>query len=91
MSVESSKKSAIRPDRPALTVYPVIWAIRLYRITLSPIMLTLFGTACRYYPSCSHYTEEALCKYGLLRGSIMGAKRLLRCHPWHEGGYDPVQ
>ena len=91
MSVESSRKSTTRLDRPALTAYPAIWAIRLYRITLSPILLALFGTACRYHPTCSHYAQEALGKYGLLRGSIMAAKRLLRCHPWHDGGYDPVQ
>ncbi|HDL01850.1 MAG TPA: membrane protein insertion efficiency factor YidD [candidate division Zixibacteria bacterium] len=67
--------------------YHLIFAIYLYRITLSPI----FGNSCRFYPSCSHYAEDALRKYGAFKGSMMAAKRLLRCHPWHEGGYDPVE
>ncbi|MDF1544015.1 MAG: membrane protein insertion efficiency factor YidD [bacterium] len=61
--------------------------IKLYRLTLSPII----GQQCRFYPSCSHYTEEALHKYGAARGLVMGIKRIGRCHPWHEGGYDPVE
>ncbi len=61
-------------------------AIRLYQMTLSK----LFTGSCRYYPSCSHYTYEAVERYGLLRGSWMGGKRILRCHPFAAGGYDPV-
>ena len=60
--------------------------IRLYRVLLSPF----FRGACRFEPSCSMYTEQAILKYGLLRGSIMGARRIARCHPWDPGGYDPV-
>ena len=60
--------------------------IRLYQMTLSK----LFTGSCRYYPSCSHYTYEAVERYGLLRGSWMGGKRILRCHPFAAGGYDPV-
>ena len=60
--------------------------IRLYRVTLSP----LFRGACRFEPSCSMYTEQAIGRYGLIRGSIMGARRIARCHPWDPGGYDPV-
>ena len=69
---------------------PIIWSIYLYRMTLAPFMATFFGGGCRFDPSCSHYAEDALRKYGAWRGSIMAAKRLLRCHPWHDGGYDPV-
>ena len=60
--------------------------IRLYRVTLSPF----FRGACRFEPSCSVYTEQAILKYGLVRGSVMGARRISRCHPWNPGGYDPV-
>jgi putative membrane protein insertion efficiency factor len=60
--------------------------IRVYRVLLSPF----FRGACRFEPSCSVYTEQAIMKYGLLRGSVMGARRIARCHPWNPGGYDPV-
>jgi len=61
-------------------------AIRAYRYVLSPML----GPTCRFYPNCSHYAEEALHQHGALRGSYLTVRRLLRCHPWHEGGYDPV-
>lgn len=86
MSSVSSEPS-IRPvDRVSPFAYPLIGLILIYRATLSP----LIGQSCRFWPTCSHYTEESLRKYGAWRGSIMGVKRLLRCHPWHDGGYDPV-
>jgi putative membrane protein insertion efficiency factor len=61
-------------------------AIRLYQYTLSPLV----GGGCRYYPSCSNYAYQAIERYGPLRGTWMGMKRIARCHPFARGGYDPV-
>ncbi len=61
-------------------------AIALYRRLLSP----LFPPACRYTPSCSEYASEAIARFGVMRGARLAALRLLRCHPWHASGYDPV-
>jgi uncharacterized protein len=60
--------------------------IRLYQLTLSPLL----GTRCRFHPTCSAYTYEAIQRYGLLRGTTLGVRRLFRCHPFHAGGIDPV-
>ena len=60
--------------------------LQLYRIFLSP----LFGPACRFEPSCSLYATEALEKFGLAKGSWLAARRVARCHPLGESGYDPV-
>lgn len=60
--------------------------IRLYQFTLSPIL----GTQCRFHPTCSVYAQEAIRKYGPFRGLVLGLRRLLRCHPFHAGGVDPV-
>ncbi|MCI6101379.1 membrane protein insertion efficiency factor YidD [uncultured Selenomonas sp.] len=60
--------------------------IRFYRAAISP----LFPPSCRYVPTCSAYAMEAIGKYGAWRGGWMAVKRILRCHPFHKGGYDPV-
>jgi putative membrane protein insertion efficiency factor len=61
--------------------------IRAYRRFLSPML----PPSCRFTPSCSLYTLQAIEKHGLLKGCLMGARRLLRCHPFSEGGFDPVK
>ena len=63
-----------------------IFLIRIYQQTLSPII----GRSCRFTPSCSEYTIEAIKEYGSFKGWIMGVKRILRCNPFCKGGYDPV-
>ena len=67
--------------------YLVIDLIGLYKTFLSPF----FPPACRFEPTCSEYTREAVEKYGALRGTWMGVKRILRCQPFCKGGYDPVR
>jgi putative membrane protein insertion efficiency factor len=64
----------------------VLALIRGYQLALSPVL----GGSCRYYPSCSKYTYEAVERYGWVRGSWMGIKRIGRCHPFARGGFDPV-
>ena len=64
----------------------LIKAIRLYQLILSPFL----GSNCRFEPTCSQYFIEAVEVNGVLKGSAMGIKRLLKCHPWHPGGFDPV-
>jgi len=60
--------------------------IRLYQLFLSPLL----GRHCRFYPTCSAYTYEAIKKYGFFKGIFLGSKRLLKCHPFHPGGVDLV-
>jgi len=60
--------------------------IRIYQYTISPLL----GRRCRFFPSCSEYTAEALHKHGAVKGARLGLKRISRCHPWNPGGFDPV-
>jgi putative membrane protein insertion efficiency factor len=63
-----------------------VFFITLYQKLVSP----MFPPSCRYYPTCSQYAKDAIAKYGIIRGSYLATRRLLRCHPFHSGGYDPV-
>ena len=65
----------------------LIRLLALYRSAVSPFL----PPACRFYPSCSVYTEEAIVKYGIIKGTFLGLSRIGRCHPWHSGGFDPVK
>lgn len=64
----------------------LILVIKIYKYAISPYL----PSSCRFYPTCSVYTMTALHRYGLLKGIYLSAKRLLRCHPFCDGGYDPV-
>ena len=64
----------------------LIWLIRGYKRFISPLL----PPSCRYIPTCSEYALEAIEKYGALKGGWLAIKRILRCHPFHPGGYDPV-
>ena len=60
--------------------------IKIYKAVISP----LFPNSCRFYPTCSEYSFEAVKKYGFFKGGWLGVKRIARCHPFHPGGFDPV-
>lgn len=64
----------------------ILTLIRFYQRWISPLL----GANCRFYPSCSCYAHDAIATHGPLKGSGLAVRRLLRCHPWHPGGYDPV-
>jgi putative membrane protein insertion efficiency factor len=64
----------------------VLAPIRLYQTLISPAV----GQRCKYYPSCSEYAAQAIERFGILRGLVLAAWRLLRCNPWSHGGFDPV-
>ncbi|RPI47422.1 MAG: membrane protein insertion efficiency factor YidD [Betaproteobacteria bacterium] len=63
-----------------------LWLLAAYRYAISPMI----GPACRFYPSCSQYAQEAIERYGFPRGVWLSIRRILRCNPWHCGGHDPV-
>ncbi len=64
----------------------LILLVKFYQLTISPLL----GKNCRFMPTCSQYTIEALSKYGAIKGLYLGIKRILKCHPFHPGGYDPL-
>ena len=69
-----------------ILIAPFVFLVKLYQVIISP----LTPSSCRFQPTCSHYTVEALQKHGLLRGGMLAIKRIFSCHPWGKSGYDPV-
>ena len=70
-----------------ILTYSLIKLFKIYRFLISPLL----GHSCRYLPTCSEYSIEALKNYGFLKGSLLSLKRVLSCHPWGSGGFDPVK
>jgi hypothetical protein len=70
----------------------LIFAVRVYRLTISPAQTLLFsaGSGCRFTPTCSVYALDAVREHGAVKGSVLATKRICRCHPWAECGHDPV-
>jgi len=69
-----------------ILIFPFVILIRFYQVCISPFT----PASCRFSPTCSHYTLEALKKHGLIKGGWLGIKRIASCHPWGKSGYDPV-
>ncbi len=76
----------------SLVITVLVFAIRLYRWMVSPLLVFLFGPTggCRFTPSCSQYAVDAIRSQGVLAGSGLAARRICRCHPWADGGHDPA-
>jgi putative membrane protein insertion efficiency factor len=70
----------------ALTRVIVVLPVRMYQYCISPLL----PAACRFYPTCSNYVAQAILRHGIVPGGWLGLRRLVRCHPWSPGGYDPV-
>ena len=69
-----------------IITFPIIIIIRIYQLTISPLL----GSNCRFLPTCSEYARESLKSYGLIKGSFLTFKRIGKCHPWGDHGYDPI-
>jgi hypothetical protein len=82
----SGAASAIDTHAPPVSVRIALALIRAYKLLLSP----LFTGSCRFVPSCATYSSEAIARFGVVRGSWLGARRLCRCHPFGGHGFDPV-
>ncbi|GAA0462115.1 membrane protein insertion efficiency factor YidD [Alkalibacillus silvisoli] len=66
--------------------YLFVWPIKLYQNFISPLL----GPTCRFHPTCSHYSLMAFERFGVIKGVYLSIRRILKCHPFHEGGFDPI-
>jgi len=87
-----TREFRILPAIAGLPAKVLLGVIRVYQLTLSPVLPVVFGPncGCRFYPTCSHYAAEAVRTHGAIKGAGLAAWRLLKCTPLHEGGSDPV-
>jgi putative membrane protein insertion efficiency factor len=86
VSTKSGSGVSAREGEAGVAARTILLFIEVYRVTLAP----LIGGFCRFVPSCSVYAEEAVRRHGAGPGILLAARRLLRCHPFHRGGFDPV-
>ena len=77
----------INPSGVRMTQKSILFLLRMYRKLVSPFL----GANCRFFPSCSHYMEEAVSKKGAAVGARLGLQRMIKCHPFHPGGFDPLE
>lgn len=77
--------------KPTLGQQAGLFLLRGYQRWVSPFLAVLVGSGCRFHPTCSEYSAQAVGKYGLWRGGLLTLRRLLRCHPFHPGGLDPLR
>jgi putative membrane protein insertion efficiency factor len=85
-----SQEPSLRDVKVTIWSFPryiVLFLIRIYQKTISP---ALPANTCRFYPTCSHYAYQAIFRYGIWKGGYLSIRRLIRCNPFNEGGYDPV-
>lgn len=82
----SSASKAVEQPAPSIVAKALLLMIRAYQLVVSPIL----PPCCRFEPSCSRYAHQALARYGPYRGIRLAVRRILKCHPFHPGGYDPV-
>jgi uncharacterized protein len=85
-SNDSSLRGAAEQRLTAVAAAAIVGMIRIYRIFVRPVL----APSCRFAPSCSAYAVDAIHRHGAVRGVGLAIARLVRCHPWHPGGYDPV-
>ncbi|WP_445749536.1 membrane protein insertion efficiency factor YidD [Polaribacter sp.] len=86
-SKSKTKNSVLKRQHfKQILIFPFVFLVRFYQVAISP----LTPATCRYSPTCSHYTLEALQKHGLFSGGWLAIKRIFSCHPWGGSGYDPV-
>ena len=86
MSTETASGDSPPEGRPGVAARALLLLIEVYRVTLAPLV----GGFCRFLPSCSVYAQEAIRRHGAGEGTRLAVRRILRCHPFHRGGFDPV-